>query len=121
MSVRALTLQLLWLAVVSSCALVWKGAAFAVAAVYGGGVVPVLTLLSIWQYRRACQRATVDAGRTLAYAVGGEVQRFALLAVWLGLGFSRLGFDPVGVIVGYVVLQVAALLSQGLGKGLQSR
>jgi ATP synthase I chain. len=116
MSVRALTLQVFWLVAGGVIVLLWKGDWTAIAAVYGGAVVPVLTAMSIWQYRRACRRAPADAGRTLAYAVGGEVQRFAMLAVWLVLGFGRLGLDPVGVIAGFVALQIAAVVMQGLGK-----
>jgi len=86
----------------------------AMAAAYGGSVTVVTTLLLAWRMLRAGELAGHDPRKSMQILYMGAVWRFALTAVLFALGMGYFKLDPLAMIVGFVLAQLAYIFV-GLG------
>jgi len=86
----------------------------AMAAAYGGSVTVVTTLLLAWRMLRAGELAGHDPRKSMQILYMSAVWRFALTAVLFALGMGYFKLDPLAMIVGFVLAQLAYVFV-GLG------
>jgi ATP synthase protein I len=90
-------------------ALRW-GAAEAMAMLYGGSMVLVITALLHWRHRVAALIAEKDAGRSLRIIYRTAVERFLLTVVMFAVGIGVLKLEPLVLIGGFVLVLSAQML-----------
>jgi ATP synthase protein I len=103
-------------ALAAACAgLAWfcRGDEAALAALYGGAVATGNT----WLLTRRIARAGELAKRNVKYSVYslyfGAVQRFVFVLVCLGVGLGGIKLDPVPLLLGFAVAQIAFMIAAG--------
>ena len=92
-----------------------QGTGAALAALYGGGIAVVNTLLLLWHQRRAERLAGDDAGRNMRILYRCAFERFASTVVLLALGLIWLRLPGPALLGGFVAGQLAPFF-QGLNK-----
>jgi len=99
-------LQLALVIVTALAFLLTVGGMAAQAAVYGGGVALLSTLLLGRRVLRAAELAKSAPGRETAVLYIGAVQRFVLILALFALGMGWLRLEPLPLLVGYAVAQI---------------
>lgn len=80
------------------------------AALYGGGIALVDSLLLAWRTRRAAERASAGEGQLQVISLlGGAVERFVFTLAAFGLGMAVLELDPVALIAGFACAEMGYL------------
>ncbi|MEO1766757.1 ATP synthase subunit I [Thiobacter aerophilum] len=102
---QVLHLQLVLLVLVTGIAWQLEGPAAAEAAFWGVLIALANTGLLMWRMRRGEQGAAM-ACRPLAGAYRSSLERFALVALLLGLGLAGMGLEPLALTAGFVVGQL---------------
>lgn len=116
---KLLFFQLSVVLLTAAAYLLAKGGAAALAAGFGGGIALVNTLVSAQRLRKATEAAATDARRGMLELYLGALTRFIGTPALIAVGIVLLELDPVAIIVGFAVAQVAYLLNgveTGTGK-----
>lgn len=79
----------------------------ALAAVYGGGMALINSLLLAWRTRRAGEKAvTGEAQLQVLGLMGGMVERFVFTLAAFALGMAVLKLDPPALIAGFACAEL---------------
>ncbi len=78
-----------------------------VAALYGSLIVILNTLMQVWQLKRADRIAGLDAARNMRYLYRCAGERFFLTVALLAAGIGMLRLEPLPLLSGYIVAQIA--------------
>lgn len=84
----------------------------AAATLYGGGIALVSTFISAWRLLRATEVAGASATRGMAELYIGAALRFVSVLALMALGMAVLKLDPLAIIVGFAVAQLAYLFNR---------
>lgn len=103
---RLLIIQSLLILATAIAYLVVKGGEHFVAALFGGGIALLNTLVSAQRLRRATEAAAQSANRGLAEMYIGAAVRFVATPLLVAVGIAAFGLEPVAIIVGFAVAQV---------------
>jgi ATP synthase protein I len=79
--------------------------------VFGGVAALANTLLLLWRMTRKHMQHDSNAGRQLRSFYFSSVERFVVVSLLLVAGIGPLHLAPVALVAGFVVGQVALLLS----------
>lgn len=90
----------------------YSGVNGAIAALYGGSLILIRTIMLIWYYRRAVNSAGIDVGLNLRIAYRCSLERMAVTVLLLGLGLGILKLEPLALICAFVALQLAGLVGR---------
>ena len=108
---RVLVVQAL---VVVSIAIAWglfgTGGPGALAALYGGGVAMVVTLLLGLRIQLASDVGATDKARGAAALYLGVLERYAVVLIGVGVGMGVLHLEPLPLILGFASAQTGYLL-----------
>lgn len=99
---RAAILQI---GLIGSCVLaiwVWKDLEMALAAGYGGLAAVLNSALLYWRWRQGARRFHSDAGRHLRSFFRSSLERFAMVGLWLAMGFAWIRLSPLSMLTGFV-------------------
>lgn len=108
-----LVIQLAMVAVAATIAYLEKGTDFAAALAYGGAVAFAGTLVSAWRLRAATEAsAEFGPGVDALELFKGTILKLVLMIALLVLGLAYLRLEPLAVIAGFVVAQMAYLFSR---------
>jgi len=111
-----LALQLVLMPVVSGV-FWWRVDIAAACAVWFGGLVAAGNVLMLaWRRQRALRGRALSAGASLRLLYRTALERFILVALLLALGLGVLDLHPPGLLTGFVVGQLALLLTGMKGK-----
>ncbi len=104
---RLLGIQAVLVVVAGAVCLVARGVPEAQSALYGGGIA----LLSAWMLQRRVRRAISVArthpGRETTVLFIGALQRFLMVVGLFALGMGWLGLNPLPILIGFGVAQIA--------------
>jgi ATP synthase protein I len=87
--------------------LFYKGGPEMLAASYGGAIALLNTLISANRLRRASEAAVSDAKRGMMELYIGAIMRFIGTPLFVALGILALGLDPIAIIAGFGIAQLA--------------
>ena len=112
-SVRKLAiLQLLLLAAVSVMFFMVYGA-FQAASVWCGGLIAMINVLLLeWRRRRADSGRALSASESLRLLYRTALERFVLVALLFAAALGVLQLDPVALITGFIVGQLALVFTE---------
>ena len=110
MTPAALILQLILVGATAAIFQALQGGAVAPAALFGGAVAFLNTLLLDWRARRADRAGALSARQSLAVLYLSAVERFLAVAVLFALGLGALELAPLPLITGFVSGLPALLL-----------
>lgn len=102
-----LVLQLALVAVAVGGYLFAQGGGAAQATAYGGGLAMLNTWLLGRRVLRASEIAKTHPGQETMVLYVGVVQRFMVVVTLFGLGMGWLGLQPVPLLIGFAVAQLA--------------
>lgn len=103
---RLLITQLLLVLITATAYFIAKGLGGSVAALYGGAIALLNTLISANRLRRASDVAARSANRGMMEMYIGAIMRFIATPLFVALGIAALGLDPIAIIVGFAVAQL---------------
>lgn len=86
------------------------------AAVFGGAITLVTTLLQMWQASRINRVAGLDIGHNMRFLYRSWLERLVLTAALFAAGIVILKMNMPAMIVGFITGQ-AAVVIEGLGTG----
>ncbi|HUW27121.1 MAG TPA: ATP synthase subunit I [Sulfuriferula sp.] len=86
------------------------GQARTLAVIYGGLVTLANSILLAWRMRAAKRRINPDVGQDLRMLYRTSLERFVLVVAFLALGMGILKLDPLALIAGFVLGQLAWLV-----------
>lgn len=98
-----------------------KGLWGAQSALYAGTVSVIGTYLLARRIERAGRVAHQNPGKSLRILYIGAAQRFVLLAVLLGLGLVLFKFDPLALVVGLALTQLAFTFGTRVARAREDR
>jgi ATP synthase protein I len=107
----AYALQIALIAVAAMAAWLWQGAEVAAAALYGGAVALVNVGLLVWRWRQGRYDYHCDGARHLRQFHRSSLERFLVVAIVLAVGMYGLQLDPLPVLLGFIVGQVAWMIA----------
>ena len=93
-----------------------EGKAEAAAAIYGGVVALIGTLLLLWRMQSNKHKALKEAQQHLWIFYRSGVERFLVLSILLAIGMGTLKLVPLAVLVGFVASQLAWIIAPLQGK-----
>ena len=105
-------LQLLLLAATSVVFFMIYGVFQAVSAGCGGLIAMTNVLLLEWRRRRADSGRALSAGESLRLLYRTALERFVLIALLFALALGVLQLDPVALISGFIMGQVALVFTE---------
>lgn len=110
---RNVVIRLLLMQVVAAvCVAIPAGAVYgsgaAVAAIYGGLVALLMTLMLAWRLDQAAR-----SSRALRWLVLGAAERMIVVCIAFAIGIGWLGLVPVPVLIGFGVAELAYYLAAG--------
>ena len=108
----SLLAQLLTAVVIAAAAGALSGKPWAVAALYGGLIAVANTLLQLWHMRRAERIAKEDAERILRIVYRCAAERIFSTIVLFLIGFVKLKFNPLALLVGFLATQMTVVLTK---------
>lgn len=83
----------------------------ALAVVYGGVVALANSGLLIWRWHKGARDYHCDAGRHMRSFYRSMLERFFVVMLLLAAGFAWVGNQPLAVLAGFVVGQLAWMLA----------
>jgi hypothetical protein len=115
---RATSLTIASLALLLSGCLGLAGRGAAVSGVVVGAAV---ALADVWLLARSLRRVDVAQGQVRAGALTGLLMgRFVMVGLLIGIALVAQGLDKVGVIVGFMLFPLAAVLVGGVALRMES-
>ena len=108
---RTAVLQIVISVMVGIVAYALEGEAEAGAAIYGGVVALVGTLLLLWRMQSSKHKALKEAQQHLWIFYRSGVERFLVLSILLAIGMGMLKLVPLAVLVGFVASQLAWIIA----------
>lgn len=106
---RLLAAQVGLVVVTAAGFLAVQGGMEAVAALFGGGIALLNTLISALHLRRATAAASASAGHGMGELYIGAVIRFVATPTLVAVGIWALGLSPIAIIAGFAVAQLGYL------------
>ncbi len=80
------------------------------AALFGGVMVIINTLLLLWHSARAERLEQQDAGQNFRIIVRCALERFVITVALFALGLGRLGLEPLPLICGFAAGQLLFII-----------
>lgn len=111
MLLRSLALQSASVLVAGLIALQQAGLAVALALLYGACAALLNTGLLVWRFKRGERDYHCDAGRHLKSFYRSSLERYAVVGVWLAVGFGLLNLGGLPMLLGFVIGQLAWVLA----------
>ena len=108
---RTAVLQIIISVVVGVIGYAVQGEAEAKAAVYGGVVALMGTLLILWRMQRSKEKTLLEAHQHLWLFYRSGLERFLVICVLLAIGMGTLKLVPLAVLVGFVAGQLAWIIA----------
>ena len=102
-------LQLTLVTATSVLFYLWNGALAAASTWFGGGIAMVNVVLLLWRRDRADRARALSAGESIRVLYRSALERFIAVLVLFVLGMGVLKLQPVALLTGFVVGQVALL------------
>ncbi len=112
MVLRPLIVQTALVLIAAAIGAGYSGLDGAIAALYGGCLILIRTLLLLWYYRRAVTSAGIDVGQNVRIAYRCSLERMVVTVLLLGLGLGILKLEPLALICAFVALQLAGLVGR---------
>ena len=106
---RTAVLQIVISVMVGVVAYALEGEAEAGAAIYGGVVALIGTLLLLWRMQNSKHKTLKEAQQHLWIFYRSGVERFLVLSILLAIGMGAL--VPLAVLVGFVASQLAWIIA----------
>ena len=103
--------QLLLVFLTSVVFLVVSGGFRAGSAGFGGSIALINVLLLEWRRYQTDKGRAIDARQSLRVLYRSALERLLLVALLFALGLGVLALDPLALLTGFVVGQVALLLT----------
>ena len=103
--------QLLLVFLASVVFLLVSGGFQAGSAGFGGAIASINVLLLEWRRYRTDTGPAIDARQSLRVLYRSAVERLLLVALLFALGLGALALDPLALLTGFVVGQLALLLT----------
>ncbi len=97
--------------VMSVLAWMWLGGGVAAAVLYGGSAALANIGLLVWRWRRGRYDYHCDGGRHLQQFRRSMMERFFVVATILAVGIVILTVEPLPMLVGFIVGQIAWMIS----------
>lgn len=91
--------------------LVQDGWATAFAVLYGGAAALLNSGLLWWRWRRGSRRIHSDPEQHLKSFHRSSLERFFVVGMWLSVGFTIPGLQPLPLLSGFVVGQLAMIVA----------
>jgi ATP synthase protein I len=113
---RLIALQLVIMAAVSIVFYLRSGIYAAGSAWFGGITAMLNVLLLLWRRHRADAGRALSAGRSLWVLYRTALERFVMVVLLFALGMGVLKLDPLALLTGFVVGQLALVLIGMKGK-----
>ena len=88
-----------------------QGEAEAKAALYGGVVALIGTLLLLWRMQRSKEKTQLKAHQHLLLFYRSGLERFLVICVLLAIGMGPFNLVPLVVLVGFVAGQLAWIIA----------
>lgn len=88
-----------------------QGQVVAKAALYGGVVALMGTLLLIWRMRRSERNLLLETHQHLWLFYRSSLERFLIISALLALGMGPLGLAPAAVLISFVAAQLAWVIA----------
>lgn len=107
-------IQLFLISVVAGIFYALQGWQAAVAALYGTLIVALNSLLQVRQLKRADRIAGLSAERNMRYLYRCAAERFIATVALLAAGIGLLRLEPLPLLSGYIIGQVAVVYRQFL-------
>lgn len=95
---------------------VTSGAGAAIAALFGGAIATVNIALLLWRRERANAGRALNAGESLRLLYRTAIERLGAVIALFALGMGILQLQPLGLLTGFIVGQVALLFTENKGK-----
>jgi ATP synthase protein I len=108
---RVLLIQLLLVLLTSAVFLVKSGGFQAGSAGCGGMIALANVLLLEWRRYRTDTGRVIDARQSLRVLYRSALERLLLVASLLATGLGVMGLDPIALLIGFIVGQMALLLT----------
>ena len=106
-----MVIQLLLIAATAVVFFLIYGAFAAGSAVYGGAIACAGSLLLEWRRAAADRGRALDAAQSIRLLYRTALERFVLAGVLLALGFGVLRLDPLALLTGFIVGQLALVFT----------
>ena len=113
---RTAVLQIVISVIAGVVAYALEGKAEAGAAIYGGVVALIGTLLLLWRMQSSKHKTLKEAQQHLWIFYRSGVERFLVLSILLAIGMGTLKLVPLAVLVGFVASQLAWIIAPLQGK-----
>ena len=104
-------LQLLLIAVTSAVFFVIYGGFQAGSAAFGGAIACASWLLLQWRRTTAERGRALSAGQSIRLLYRTAVERFVLVVVLFALGLGAWQLDPLALLTGFIVGQLALVIT----------
>jgi len=104
---RTAELQIVTSVVAGVLGYVLQGEAVAKAALYGGAVALMSTLLLLWRMRRSERKMLPEPHQHVWLFYRSSLERFLVVCALLALGMGPLNLVPVAVLISFVAGQLA--------------
>ena len=108
---RTAELQIVTSVVAGVLGYVLQGEAVAKAALYGGAVALMSTLLLLWRMRRSNREMLPEPHQHVWLFYRSSLERFLVVCALLALGMGPLNLVPVAVLISFVVGQLAWVIA----------
>ena len=108
---RTAVLQVIISVVVGVSGYALQGEAEAKAALYGGVVALMGTLLLLWRMQRSKQKTLLEVHQHLWLFYRSGLERFLVICVLLAIGMGPFKLVPLAVLVGFVAGQLAWIIA----------
>jgi len=106
-----LTTQLVLVLLTSVVFLMVSGGFQAGSAVFGGAIALINVLLLEWRRYQTDKGRAIDARQSLLVLYRSALERLLVVALLFTLGLGALALDPLALLTGFVMGQVALLLT----------
>jgi len=108
---RTAVLQIGISVVAGAIAYALEGGAEAVAAIYGGVVALIGTLLLLWRMQSNKHKTLKEAQQHLWIFYRSGLERFLVIGILLAIGMGIFKFVPLAVLIGFVASQLAWIIA----------
>lgn len=108
---RTAVLQIGISVVAGAIAYALEGGAEAVAAIYGGVVALIGTLLLLWRMQSSKHKTLKEAQQHLWIFYRSGLERFLVIGILLAIGMGTFKFVPLAVLIGFVASQLAWIIA----------
>lgn len=110
MLLRSLALQCASVLAMGLVAWQQAGLAVALAMLYGASAALLNTGFLVWRYKRGEHDYHCDAKRHLQSFYRSSLERYAVVGMWLAIGFGVLNLAALPMALGFVIGQLAWVL-----------